>query len=131
MNQLSSTATRAVGGSLLAPLLMMLTVGTLWGLTFSFAKAASDAGIGPLAYCFWQTTGAGTVLLLVCVLRREPPRLDRPHLAYYLTCGFLSLAVPNLILQTVIGHVPAGVTAIIVTTVPLLTYAIAMAVKLD
>jgi drug/metabolite transporter (DMT)-like permease len=131
MNQLSPTAIRAGGASLLAPLLMMLTVGTLWGLTFSFAKAASDAGIGPLAYCFWQTTGGGTVLLLACVLRREPLRLDRPHLAYYLTCGFLSLTVPNLILQTVIGHVPAGVTAIIVTTVPLLTYAIAMAVKLD
>jgi drug/metabolite transporter (DMT)-like permease len=131
MNQLSSTATRAAGASLLTPLLMMLTVGTLWGLTFSFAKAASEAGIGPLAYTFWQTTGAGSILLLICLFRREPLRLDRAHLAYYLICGFLSLAVPNVILQTVIGHVPAGVTAIIVTTVPLITYAIAMGAKLD
>jgi drug/metabolite transporter (DMT)-like permease len=129
MNQLSSTATG--GAALLVPLMMMLTVGTLWGLTFSFAKAASDAGIGPLAYGFWQTTGAGTVLLLLCLFRREPLRLSRGHLTYYLATGFLSLAVPNLILQTVIGHVPAGVTAIVVTTVPLLTYAIAMAVKLE
>ena len=113
------------------PLLMMLTVGTLWGLTFSFAKAASEAGIGPLAYGFWQTTGAGSVLLVVCLARRERLRLDPRHLAYYLICGFSSLAVPNLILQTVIGHVPAGVTAIVVTTVPLLTYGIAMAARLE
>jgi drug/metabolite transporter (DMT)-like permease len=131
MDTLTPGAARTSAGSLLAPLAMMLTVGTLWGLTFSFAKAASDAGIGPLAYGFWQTTGAGTVLLLVCLLRREPVRLDRAHLIYYLVCGFLALAAPNLILQTVIGHVPAGVAAIIVTTVPLVTYAIAMAVKLD
>ncbi|HXV23414.1 MAG TPA: DMT family transporter [Alphaproteobacteria bacterium] len=129
MNELSSTLSRA-GGSL-SPLLMLLAVGTLWGLTFSFAKAASQAGIGPLAYGFWQTTGAGCVVLLVCLVRRERLRLDRPHLIYYLTCGFLALAVPNLILQMVIGHVPAGVTAIVVTTVPLLTYALAMIVKLD
>jgi drug/metabolite transporter (DMT)-like permease len=115
----------------IVPLVMMLTVGTLWGLTFSFAKAASEAGIGPLAYGFWQTTGAGSVLLLVCLARREPLRMDARHLAYYLISGFCSLAVPNLILQTVIGHVPAGVTAIIVTTVPLLTYAIALSVRLD
>ncbi len=130
MNELSSSRTHA-GGADLAPLLMMLAVGTLWGLTFSFAKAASEAGIGPLAYGFWQTTGAGGVVLLVCLVRRERPRLDRRHLVYYITCGFLSLAVPNLILQTVIGHVPAGVAAIVVTTVPLLTYALAMAAKLD
>jgi drug/metabolite transporter (DMT)-like permease len=131
MTQFSPTATRADGGSLLTPLLMLLTVGTLWGLTFSFAKAASEAGIGPLAYTFWQTAGAGSVLLLVCLVRRESPRLDGAHLAYYLICGLLSSAAPNLILQTVIGHVPAGVAAIVVTTVPLVTYAIAMAVRLD
>ena len=131
MHQLTSTLTPAGGGSRLVPLTMMLVVGTLWGLTFSFAKAASEAGIGPLAYGFWQTTGAGSVLLLVCQVRRERLRLDRAHLTYYLTCGFLSLAMPNLILQMVIGHVPAGVAAILVTTVPLVTYAIAMAVKLD
>ena len=88
------------------------------GLTFSFAKAASEAGIGPLAYGFWQTTGAGSVLLLVCALRRERFRFDRRHLAYCLICGALSLAAPNFILQLVIGHVPAGVAAIIITTDP-------------
>jgi drug/metabolite transporter (DMT)-like permease len=131
MHQLTSTLTPAGRGSRLVPLIMMLVLGTLWGLTFSFAKAASDDGIGPLAYGFWQTTGAGLVLLLMCLLRRERLGLDRAHLTYYLICGLLSLAAPNLILQTVIGHVPAGVAAIIITTVPLVTYAIAMAVKLD
>ena len=131
MTQVSPIAAAVPRGAGIVPVVMMLTVGTLWGLTFSFAKAASEAGIGPLAYGFWQTTGAGSVLLLVCLARRAPPRMDRRHLAYYLTTGFCSLAVPNLILQTVIGHVPAGVTAIIVTTVPLITYAIALAVRLD
>jgi drug/metabolite transporter (DMT)-like permease len=131
MNELTATGRRSHSASRLAPVLMMLTVGTLWGLTFSFAKAASDAGVTPLAYGFWQTTGAGSVLLLVCLMRRERLRLDRAHLPYYLISGFLSVAMPNVILQTVIGHVPAGVTAIVVTTVPLLTYAMAMAVQLD
>jgi drug/metabolite transporter (DMT)-like permease len=114
-----------------AALMMLLLVGSMWGLTFSFAKAASEAGIGPLAYGFWQTTGAGSVLLLVCALRRERLRLDRHHLAYCLICGALSLAAPNFILQLVIGHVPAGVAAIIITTIPLVTYPLAMAAKLE
>lgn len=131
MDEPSSGETHAGGEAGLVALLLMLTVGSMWGLTFSFAKAASEAGIEPIAYGFWQTTGAGSVLLLGCLLRRQGLRFDRRHLAYYLTCGFLSLAVPNLILQTVIGHVPAGVAAVIVTTVPLLTYAVAMAAKLE
>lgn len=131
MDELSSRETRAPGGAGPMALLLMLTVGNMWGLTFSFAKAASAAGIPPIAYGFWQTTGAGSVLLLVCLLRRERLSLNTRHLVYYLTCGFFSVAAPNLILQTVIGHVPAGVTAIVVTTVPLLTYLLALAIRLE
>ena len=131
MDKPLSEASRIDHGARSAALPMLLAVGSLWGLTFSFAKAASEAGIGPLAYGFWQTTGAGSVLLLVCALRREGLRLDAPHLTYCLTCGALSLAAPNFILQLVIAHVPAGVAAIVITTVPLLTYALAMAVKLE
>ena len=54
MDKLASPAGRDVArdGRPVA-LLMLLTVGSMWGLTFSFAKAASEAGIGPLAYGFW------------------------------------------------------------------------------
>jgi drug/metabolite transporter (DMT)-like permease len=131
MHKPLSEGSRADSGASPMALLMLLTVGSMWGLTFSFAKAASEAGIGPLAYGFWQTTGAGSVLLVICGMRRESLRLDSRHLTYCLTCGALSLAAPNFILQMVIGHVPAGVAAIIITTVPLLTYPMAMVAKLE
>ncbi len=52
--------------------LLLLVLGTNWGLAFSLSKFGQLGGIPPLGYVFWQCGGAGVVLL---VLRQPGLRL--------------------------------------------------------
>ena len=106
----------------LLPLLLLLLQGTAWGLTFPTSKIAVDHGVGPAGYVFWQTLGAGSVLLLLALIRRRPPRWDRLHLGYYAGCGLVGITLPNMILLIAVAHLPAGLTALIVNTSPLVTF---------
>ncbi len=115
----------------LLPLAMILALGAMWGLAFSFSKMASNAGVHPLAYTFWQGLGAGTLVVVLGALRGARLRLDRAHLRYYFATGLLSIALPNVNLMTAIGHLPAGVIVLTIPFVPLITYALAVALKME
>jgi drug/metabolite transporter (DMT)-like permease len=115
----------------LLPLGMLLLLGTLWGLNFSFSKIGRLGGVHPFAYVTWQTLGAGTVLLLVCLWRRRPPPIRRRHLVFYVGMGLLGIVLPNANLVNALAYVPAGLMAILVTTVPLITYAGALPLKVE
>jgi drug/metabolite transporter (DMT)-like permease len=115
----------------LLPLLLLLLQGTAWGLTFPTSKIAVDHGVGPAGYVFWQTLGAGSVLLLLALIRRRPPRWDRRHLGYYAVCGLVGITLPNMILLIAVAHLPAGLTALIVNTSPLVTFAIVLLLGME
>ncbi|MFZ5790235.1 MAG: DMT family transporter [Pseudomonadota bacterium] len=115
----------------LLPLLLLLLLGSGWGLTFPTSKIAMSEGVGPMGYVFWQTAGAGAALLLVCGLRRRLPRCDLRHLAYYAVCGLVGVTLPNAILLAAIAHLPASLTALIVNTAPLLTFAMVLGLGLE
>ena len=113
------------------PLLLLLLQGTAWGLTFPTSKIAMAGGIGPTGYVFWQTLGAGSVLMLVTLLRRQLPRWDRRHFFYYTVCGLVGITLPNAILLAAVAHLPASLTALMVNTSPLITFAIVLLVGME
>lgn len=104
------------------PLCLLLVVGTLWGATLSIGKVAVTNGIPPAAYAFFQSSGAGLVLLAIALVRGE---IARPHaglLLYGLVAGTLGLTLPNINFTVVIQHIEAGTMAVIITLSPLATY---------
>jgi drug/metabolite transporter (DMT)-like permease len=115
----------------LLPLLLLLLQGTAWGLTFPTSKIAVDHGVGPAGYVFWQTLGAGSVLLLLALIRGRLPRWDRRHLGYYAVCGLVGITLPNIILLVAVAHLPASLTALIVNTSPLVTFAIVLLLGME
>ena len=104
----------------------LLLIGVLNGLTFSLAKIVMAGAVPPLAYAFWQSMAAGLLLVPVLLITRQRLTLDRPHLAYYLYCGAVGMAVPNIAFNYLIPHVPAGLSAVVQTTAPLLTFVVAL-----
>jgi len=110
---------------------MLLVLGTLWGASFSLAKIAMQGGIEPLGYAFWQALAPGLVLLGVSVAKGQMPHFSMTHGRYYLTAGLLGILIPNIIFYIVIGHIPAGVMAVVVTTAPLLTYVFALGLRME
>ncbi len=109
----------------------ILVVGTLWGTSFSLSKYAIGQGVPPLGYAFWQCFGAGTLLMLMLTLRGSRLPLTRRHLGFYLMTGSLGIGAPNVNFYLVIGHVPAGLMAIVITTAPLITFVMALATGLE
>ena len=74
-------------------MLMLLVLGTNWGLGFTLGKVGVTGGLHPLAYAFWQCFGGGVVLFLIAHWRGQPPPLQASHLRYYLICGVTNIAM--------------------------------------
>lgn len=109
----------------------LLAVGTLWGSTFSVAKYAISHGVPPLGYAFWQCFGSALVLLAILALRRERLPLGRRQLAFYAMTGALGITAPNVNFYIIIQYVPAGLMAVVITTAPIMTFVIALALRME
>ncbi len=115
----------------LLPVGMLLILGTMWGGSFSLAKVATTAGIHPFGLLLWQSVGAATILLSFCALRRRLRAVRIAHVGYYTGCALLGIVAPSTAIYWAAAHVPAGVLAMLVTSVPMLTYALALATRVE
>ena len=119
------------GTGWLTPLLCLLGGGALLGLSTNLAKYAGDVGLAPLAFLIWSITGAAILLLLIALLRNDPPPLDLGSLRYYTIAALVSVAGSNLIFFSTIPHIGAGFVALIIALPPLLTYLGALAIGIE
>jgi len=113
------------------PYLLIAASGVLWGLTFSLAKIARMANAHPLGLTLWQSLGGAVFLLCICVVRRTGPPLDKDHLKRYTIIALLGTAVPGTLNFYAASKVPAGLLAITVALVPLLTYGLSWLIGAD
>ncbi|ARS49798.1 hypothetical protein PSMEN_15920 [Ectopseudomonas mendocina] len=123
-----------MSGSNSRPLLalsLLFVIGALMGLTSNLVKLAGNAGWSPLAYLLWSLLGGGLLLLLFAWLRGERPGLGPRLQRYYLASGLLSIAIPNGLLFSSIGHVGAGFASMCLAFPPLITYLLALALRME
>jgi drug/metabolite transporter (DMT)-like permease len=112
-------------------MLLLLVLGTNWGLGFSLGKFGVTGGLHPLAYAFWQCTGGGLVLLAISSFRRHLPPVTAKHLRYYLICGVTNIAMPNFVALTAVRHIPVGIIVLLISLGPLITYGVAQLVGVE
>lgn len=112
-------------------LLMLLVLGTNWGLGFTLGKLGVTGGLHPLGYAFWQTAGGGLVLVLIALWRRQLPPMHWVHVRYYLICGVTNIAMPNFVALTAAQHIPVGIIVLLISLGPLITYAVAQLVGIE
>lgn len=115
----------------LPALALLLAIGALLGLTGNLVKLAGNAGWQPMAYLLWSLIGGGLLLLLFAWLRGERPGLSPPLQRYYLGSGLLSIALPNGLLFSSISHVGAGFASMCLAFPPLITYLLALALRME
>ncbi|MGC6496292.1 MAG: DMT family transporter [Candidatus Puniceispirillaceae bacterium] len=109
----------------LGPWMLLLAMGLGWGLAFSLAKMAILAGGMPFGIAFWQMVVACVMCFVICQIQRKPIPMTREAIANYLLVSVLASSVPSSCLMFAAGRVPAGVVAITIAIVPMLTYALA------
>ncbi len=111
--------------------MLVLMLGTLRGGATSISKMVSINDVPPLGYAFWQSLVAA-VLLSVMAFRQtgQWPRLV-PRVRYFLVCGLIGTAFPNVIFFNAVRHIPAGTMAVLLTLVPIMTYLLVVIVRLE
>ncbi len=112
-------------------LALLVLIGVLWGGFYSLIKIGVASGIHPLNYLFWFTLGSASCLYLVGVVRRRPPVFARAHLGYYLRIGLVRFTLGNIFLYSAQERLPVGLMAIVMTFVPIFTYAMSLFVRIE
>lgn len=107
-------------------LLVLLLMGFIWGSGYSLARFAMTNGVSPLGYAFWQSLGPALLLMIICLLSKNTPILHPAYWPYFIVCGLIGIAIPNTNMYFIASHIPAGLLAVLVNTVPLLVYPLAL-----
>ena len=111
---------------------LLLMLGMIWGSGYSIAKYAITNGVAPLGYSFWQSLGPALLLFLYLGFKKEVKRLkDIRFWPYFFVCGLIGIAIPNTNMYFVSPHLPAGLLSVIVNTVPIMTYPIALFMRTE
>jgi len=114
------------------PVAVLLLLGVIWGSITNVARYVGQAtALTPISYAFWTLLVAGVILLVINLIRRQPPILSARHLGFYLVTGALGSAVPTSNMFWSLKHITAGHMSIVLATVPLFTYALALMLRFE
>ena len=111
--------------------LALVALGAGWGLTQPLTKITVTAGYEPFGIIFWQML-IGTVLLGAWrwrTLGRLP--VTAKTCAFWLMIAFLGTLFPNSASYRAAFHLPSGVMSIVISTIPLIAFPIALALGND
>ena len=121
------TANQGPGSATGSHWLLLITAGFAWGATYSLAKIATEGQVHPVALNFWQTSFGFVALLLYTLLRRRRFPVTQSHIRFYIVAGVLGTVIPGVLYFIAARHLPAGILAITIATVPMLTLIVSRA----
>lgn len=112
-------------------LIILISLGFIWGTGYSIARFAVTNGVPPFAYSFWQSLGPAIFLTALVFSKYRALPHDSNYMRYYLICGLTGIAIPNTSMYFAAAHLPASILAIIVNIVPIMAYPMALIAKLE
>lgn len=101
--------------------LVLLGSGICWGTSQPLTRFIATAGLHPFGVVFWQTLIVAIVLSLVLAARGKRVPLDAAHIRFYAVAGLIGTALPHSLSFFAARQLPAGILAILMSSVPLLT----------
>ena len=110
---------------------LLVGAAIIYGAIFSANKMAAAAAVPPLAYGFWQSFGAGLLLLIILALRGEKLALSRAHVVSDLVVGTLAVGLPISLLTYAAPHLPAGLLTIVLALSPPFTFVLGMLARIE
>jgi drug/metabolite transporter (DMT)-like permease len=111
--------------------LVLLILGVGWGSTQSLGKMATATGYQPFGLIFWQLVVCSVVLGIVSAVRRKGPLFTAAAFRFYVVIAIIGTITPNATFYAAVHHLPAGIMSILISTVPLLAFPMALALGID
>ncbi|MFT5219605.1 MAG: drug/metabolite transporter (DMT)-like permease [Planctomycetota bacterium] len=112
------------------PYALILIAGSIWGATFSLTLIATADGAHPIALTAWQFLLTAIFYLIVCKVSRIP-FFKFKNLRYYLVVTAVGIILPTLFYFYAAPHLSAGILSITVSIVPMVTYAMMLAMRFE
>ncbi|MCX8509213.1 MAG: DMT family transporter, partial [Rhodobacteraceae bacterium] len=109
----------------------LVILGSGWGSTQTLGKIAVSTGHGAVRLLFWQTCIVLVVLGALLALRRRRPPVSRAGLHICILIALTGTILPNLAFYQAVTHLPAGIMSILIATIPLLSFPIALLLGTD
>lgn len=106
---------------------ILVLMGAGWGLSIPLSKIAVSTGHQPFGLIFWQLFIVVLILALVTRLRGRPLRFGRRYLGLFLMVALCGAVLPDIFFYLSVARVPAGIMAIIISSVPMFSLPIALA----
>lgn len=110
--------------------LLIVLAGLIWGSSFTLTMIATSGGMSPAVLACMHSGASSILFLLICGFSGLP-MLRWCNLRYYCIISVLGILAPNVLYYTAAPHLSAGILSITVSTVPMLTYLVAWAIKLE
>ena len=110
-------------------ILLVLSAG--WGLTMPLTKLAVSTGYQHFGLIFWQMAIGFVVMSVLGLATGKRLPMTRAALILYLIIAMIGSLVPNTISYQAAVHLPAGVMSILISTIPMFAFPIALLLALD
>jgi drug/metabolite transporter (DMT)-like permease len=110
---------------------VLLVLGAGWGITQPLTKIAVSTGYRHFGLIFWQLAIGAVLMALICALRGTRFPTAGPQLAICLMVAAVGTIVPNTTSYQAAVHLPSGILSILLSTVPMWAFPIALAMGID
>lgn len=111
--------------------LILIWLGIGWGATQPLGKIATTSGAGPFGLIFWQSVICVILLGAITLARGRGLVFTRRALTFYGVVAVIGTLIPNATFYTSVTHLPAGIMSIIISTIPLMAFPMALALGME
>ena len=109
----------------------LLLIGAAWGGTVPLVQISVTSGLSPLLITLWEIVYSIALLSAACAVTGRWPRRTWRWAVLYAAIGGFGTVVPGIFTYWAADHLPGGVLALVLATVPMFTLVIAVAVGTD
>ncbi len=110
---------------------VLILMGIGWGSTQPLGKIAVSTGHEHFGLIFWQLVIGAAVLGALLVVQRKTVPINRASLGFAVLIALIGTIIPNSTFYYSVVHLPAGIMSILISTVPLLAFPIALMLGTD
>ncbi len=113
------------------PFVVMIAMGAAWGATQPLSKIAVSEGYKPFGILFWQTVLVALILGALTRLQGRRMRWDPAALWLYFVIAMIGSVLPGAASYSAAVHLPSGVLSMLLSSVPMLAFPVALAMGND
>ncbi len=110
---------------------ILALIGVGWGSTQPLGKIAASTGHQPFGLIFWQLVVCVLVLGALTFGRGKRLPLNPRAVEFYIVVALLGTLIPNYTFYLSVARLPSGIMSILISTIPLIAFPIALAMKTD